>query len=115
MALNIVIAPKVRFKVDGSITDGAGKSQPFDFWLEGDRLKDTEEVSAYMTEIRDSASSTPFTDALAKRLTGWDGVKDATGPLAFGDEAVRQVLNLPGMALLVHSRYLRESGAKEKN
>jgi len=117
MALNIVVSPSVRFKVTGTIAGEDGRDVPFDFWLTADRLKDTADVQAYLDEIKDSDPSarTPVTDALAKRVTGWDGVKSGADVLPFADASLRAMLNLPGMALLVHSRYLRECGAKEKN
>lgn len=117
MTLNILVAPSVRFKVDGSMTSADGKPAPFDFWLTAERLKDTADVQAYLDEIKDAdqAARTPVTDALAKRVTAWEGVKSGDQALEFSDANLRALLNLPGMALLVHSRYLRESGAKEKN
>lgn len=117
MALNIVISPSVRFKVAGSITTEDGKDAPFDFWLTAERLKDTAEVQGYLDSIKDADPSarTPVTDALALRITGWDGVKSGSQAVDFSDASLRALLNMPGMALLVHSRYLRECGAKEKN
>lgn len=116
MGISIVISDSVRFKVAGSMNGADGKPQQFDFWLTARRLKDTDDVQQHLDAMRGSDSKTPITDAMLGVLRDWSGVNDEQGqPMAFAEDAARRLLNIPGLASLVHATYLREVGAKEKN
>lgn len=117
MAISIIVSDLVRFKVAGVINTDTGASQPFDFWLTMSRLRDTAEAQSYLGEIRDRAeSATPITDALAPRVRAWNGVTGVDGAeLPCTEEHVRELLNMVGMAAMVHTSYLQEAGAKAKN
>jgi hypothetical protein len=116
VGISIVVSDSVRFKVVGSMNGPDGKPQPFDFWLTARRLKDTADVQQHLDGLRASESKTPLTDALVGLLRDWSGVSDESGqPMPFSEDAARRLLDLPGMASLVHATYLREVGAKEKN
>lgn len=119
MALNIVVSPLVRFKVEGKFTAEDGADAPFDFHLTLDRLADDMAIKALQDDIKDlgaKGSETPLTDAILKRAHAWQGPKGPEGQdVPFSAEALRGVLNMSGMAMLVYMTYLRETGAKAKN
>ena len=116
MGISIIVAPLVRFRVEGHFTGESGQPQPFDFWLTMDRLRDVSEVQAAIDEVSKSTGQTPYTDALAPRVKAWEGPTGEGGaPLACEPGNVRSLLNLPGMALLVWTRWMRETGAQAKN
>lgn len=116
MAISIVVSDRVKFKVSGTITQANGAEQPFDFFLVADRLKTEGDQRAYLSEVGGSESATPITDTLLKRLHGWAGPKDAEGKdVPYSEDAFRQLMELPGVAYLAHTAYLRNSGAKSGN
>ena len=112
MALRIEIANKVKFKVQGTIANEAGADEKFEFSLTAKRIN-SEGVRALVDERGDE----PMVDFLASVMEGWSGVLDSAGqPVAFSQESFRTLLtNIPGLAQLVFTRYLREIGAKAKN
>lgn len=116
MAIKITVSDTVRFKVAGTINDDKGTAQPFDFTLDMQRLSTTDQVNEYLAEMNSDEGVQPITNALAKRARGWAGpMTESNEPVPFSDTAFRNLMAVPGLAFLVHSRYLRESGAKEKN
>lgn len=119
MSLQIVISPRVRFKVEGTLATETGNDAPFDFFLVLDRLATEDDVRAFSADVeaRQAAGSKyPVSDALIARARSWEGPVDANNqPVPFGDEALRNVLMLPNMTMLVYAAFLRETGAKAKN
>jgi hypothetical protein len=111
MSIKIVVSPRVKFKVRGTIKDEAGVDQPFDFWLTCRRL-DTDAMQDKMRE-RGDASITEF---MLEVIEDWAGVKDADDkPLQWSEDAWRALCRQPGVAMLSYRTYLTEAGAKEKN
>lgn len=119
MALKIVVSPRVRFKVEGTLATEAGNDAPFDFFLVMDRLASEADVKAFQADIsrrQADGSEFPVTDALVAKAHAWEGPVGADGqPAQFSEEALRGVLMLPNMTMLVYMTYLRETGAKAKN
>lgn len=116
MAISIVVSDTVRFKVSGTINSSEGVPQPFDFRLSAQRMKDTEAVQEYLRDMVASDSPTQVTDALLRYVRGWSGVKDGDGQdVPYSEEAFRSLMRIPGLAMLTHTAFLRECGAKEKN
>lgn len=112
MAIKIVVTPRVKFKVRGTIKDDAGTDQPFDFSLTCKRL-DTDAWQAKLRERGDASVS----EFMLEVVEDWAGVKDADDrPLAWSEDAWRDLCRqVPGVAMLSYRTYLVEAGAKEKN
>ena len=112
MALRIEIANKVKFKVEGTIANEAGPDEKFDFALTAKRIN-----AEGVRTLVDDRGDEPIADFLAGVIEGWSGVLDGAGqPVAFSQDSLRTLLtNIPGLAQLVFTRYLREIGAKAKN
>lgn len=111
MAIKIVVSPTVKFKVKGTIKDGNGVDQPFDFSLTCKRL-DAEQQGA----LKDESGSIVYADFMAAVIEDWDGVKDGNDAvLPFTVENWHALAKVQGVAQLTWLTYMRESGAKEKN
>lgn len=108
MSIKITVSDTVRFKVAGTIADASGP-QPFDFSLVARRL-DAEQL-----RVRLDDSDTSIVDFLAEVVTGWQGVKGDAGELPYSPDALRQLLQIPGLAALSMRSYLADVGAKAKN
>ncbi len=111
MAFKLHIAPKLKFKVRGTMKDESGTDQPFDFTLTAQRL-DADTIRA---RLKDDAEAS-LADFLATVLEDWQGIKDADDqPLPFTDANLRAVCKVPGLAPLMFQTYFAEVGAKAKN
>ncbi len=110
MAIKIVVSPKVKFTVAGTINDDNGTPQPFKFWLLCDRL----DVDSVETRFRED--SVRVADLFAEITHAWGDVQAADGtPLPYSEANLRALLKLAGLPMLVLHTYLREVGAKAKN
>lgn len=99
----------VKFKVKGSVKDGAGVDQSFAFELEAQRINQDEAQA-----IVNSGEKT--VDIMADLVTGWMGVKDGTSTIEYSTDNFRALCReYPGLSNLVFSTYLGEVGAKAKN
>jgi hypothetical protein len=112
MAIRIEIANKVKFKVEGTIANEAGAEEKFDFSVTAKRIN-----AEGVRNLIDERGDEPIVDFLVTVIEGWAGVLDAAGQaVAFSESSLRALLtNIPGLAQLVFTRYLREIGAKAKN
>lgn len=109
MSIKITVASRAKFRVKGSFNDETGKPQPFDFGLLCRRL-DAE------TLREKTAGEVNLLDFMASVTEDWFDVKgDDDKPLPFSEAALRQLLDLPGLAWLAYRTFLSETGAKEKN
>jgi len=111
MSISLVVSPKVKFPVKGSIKNEAGVDQPFDFTLTCKRL-DTEEIQAKKNED----GSYVYVDFMADVIEDWSGVKDGDKQaVPYTPDAWQALSKIPGVAALAWHAYMRENGAKEKN
>jgi hypothetical protein len=111
MAIKITISNKVKFKVDGTIKDAEGVDQPFNFSLTCKRL-DSEELTKRFADA-DGSTLLAF---LQEVTTDWASVNDDDGqPMPYSAEALSSLLRIPGLAMLVYTKYMTEIGAKAKN
>lgn len=119
MPIIITVSPTVRFKVEGVETSEDGTPVPFDFSLTADRLAQSTDVAAMRAEanrLEAAGSATPITDVMLTKLKGWAGPKTAEGvDVPFSTDAVRQLLNRPGIAALAYNAYVEAVGARAKN
>ena len=119
MAIIITVSPTVRFKVEGIETGEDGGAVPFEFSLTAERLAESTDVVALRNAAtaREAAGSlTPLTDVLLTKLKGWAGPRTAEGQdVPFSEDACRQLLNRPGIAVLAYDAYIKAVGAKAKN
>lgn len=110
MAINLIVSNHVGISVKGVIDDEDGKPNPFAFFLKCKRLKSAE------LKVSLDDKETAIADFLEAVVVGWKNVKDAGGVDAeFSTEALRQLLELPGVARMAFIAYLASVGAKEKN
>jgi hypothetical protein len=116
MALRLVLSPVVKFPVKGALTAEDGQTVDFDFTLTADRIGTSAQVGELTEAIRiaeAAGSKTPITDCLAPRVRGWHGVEDTDGePMPFTEQALCDLLNLPGAATLVLAALLRASSVR---
>lgn len=112
MAVRIEIANKVKFKIEGTIANEAGADEKFDFLVTAERIN-----AEGVRNLIDERGDEPIVDFLVTVIEGWAGVLDPAGQaVAFSEASLRTLLtNIPGLAQLVFTRYLREIGAKAKN
>lgn len=109
MSIKITVSETVRVKVQGTISDGEGP-KPFDFSLIARRL-DADQLKTRLDEQSDAL----IVDFLADITTGWAGVKGDTGEEPYSEAGLRQLMKIPGLALLTFRAYLADCGAKAKN
>jgi len=110
MPFKLIVSNTVLVPVKGVINDAAGKSSPFSFSLTCQRLNADELKEAL------SSSDTLVGDVVARVAQDWSGVLDEEGqPVAYSDLALKQLLNIPGVAALCFGAYIQAVGAKEKN
>lgn len=103
----------VTFPVRGSVGDENGKSTPFSFSITAQRTSQSD-LSQFLAELSKSAAG-ETTDFLAGRINGWSGVQDAQGAeLPFSEAALRELLNIVGVAGLVLGAYVEACSAKGK-
>ncbi|CAN7410571.1 hypothetical protein LJR074_002597 [Acidovorax sp. LjRoot74] len=111
MSISLVVSPKVKFPVKGSIKDESGVDKPFDFTLTCKRL-DTDEIQAKKNED----GSYIYADFMAGVIEDWSGVKDKDNQaVLYTTDAWQALSKIPGVAALAWQAYMRENGAKEKN
>lgn len=110
MAIKIIVSNTVKFKVKGTIKDGNGIDQPFDFSLTCKRL-DADQQAA----LKDENGNIVYVDFMEAVIQDWDGVEGADGALPYTAENWRALAKVQGIAQLAWLTYMRESGAKEKN
>ena len=111
MSIKIVVSPRVKFKVRGTVKDEAGADQPFDFSLTCRRL----DTDAMQTKLRERGDAS-ITEFMLEVIEDWAGVKDAADkPLPWSEDAWHGLCRIPGVAMLAYRTYLTEAGAKEKN
>lgn len=110
MAFNLFYSPHVGVNVRGTLNDEEGIPQPFAFVLKCKRLP-ADDIKAKVDDPEGLIS-----DFLLSVVEGWKGVNDPQGkPAEYSEEHMRQLLRLPGVALMAFRCYLAEVGAKEKN
>ncbi len=110
MAIKITVSDRVTFAVKGTLTDDAGAAQGFDFLLTARRLS-SDQLQA---ELQNTERKVP--EFMAGVVEGWKKVLDDDGAeVPFSQQALAQLFQIPGLSSLAFSRYLSESGAKEKN
>lgn len=110
MAFKLVVSNTVSVPVKGVLTDAQGRAEPFAFQLVCKRLGAADLARA--VDARDKAVG----EFLAEVVQGWSGVNDGdANAITYSDEALRQLLDVPGLAVLAFQAYLREVGAREKN
>jgi hypothetical protein len=111
MAFKIVVSDTVGVKVKGTMVDAAGISQPFDFTLFCKRL-DADTIS---NKLKNESESS-IADFMTEVTTGWQDVRgEDNATVGFNTNALRQLLNIPGIPALAFRAYLADVGAKEKN
>lgn len=111
MPIRINVADRVKFKVAGSITNEAGARDAFEFSLIARRL-DAEALRQRLAP----GSGELVSDFLADIVSGWSGVRDDAGAeIPFGDDALRQLLRIPGLANIAMQAYTEEALARGKN
>lgn len=109
MAIKITVSPRAKFYVEGTEKDEDGKDVPFKFGLLCKRTP----ADQLSSETRGEVNMADF--MLGKVETWFDVTDDDGKPLEYSEDAFRQLLKRPGMALLVYITYLRETGSKAKN
>lgn len=112
MAFRLAISNTVTVPVEGHIPDAAGRKAPFSFRLICRRLPADELRNAI------DANDATVPEFLGSVVTGWEGVQGDDGhDLTFTGEALRELLNIVGMAGVCFGAYLAACGArgKEKN
>lgn len=111
MAISIKVDNIVKFKVKGTIKDGNGIDQPFDFSLTCKRLDADQQAS-----LKDENGNIVYVDFMEAVIQDWSGVKDGNDEnLPYTAENWRALAKVQGVAQLAWLTYMRESGAKEKN
>ena len=99
----------LKFKVKGTVKDGAGVDQAFAFDLEATRINQDDAQA-----IINSGEKT--VDIMADLVTGWTGVKDGTSTIEYSSDNFRALCReYPGLSNLIFSTYFGEVGAKAKN
>ena len=99
----------LKFKVKGTVKDGAGVDQAFAFDLEATRINQDDAQA-----IINSGEKT--VDIMADLVTGWTGVKDGTSTIEYSADNFRALCReYPGLSNLIFSTYFGEVGAKAKN
>lgn len=99
----------VKFKVKGSVKDGAGVDQSFAFELEAQRINQDEAQA-----IVNSGEKT--VDIMSELVINWTGVKDGATAIEYSTDNFRALCReYPGLSNLVFTTYLGEVGAKAKN
>ena len=110
--LSFVVAPKVKFAVDGEETGADGTIKPFSFDLVGKRLS-VEELEAY---TKGEQATLTLRDFLVENIEDWDRVRDDHNqPVQFNADNFRQVLTRPGMVTLALRKYQAAIQARAKN
>ena len=99
----------VKFKVKGSVKDGAGVDQPFSFELEARRISQ-DEIQSLVRKIEEPE------DVMAELIIGWAGVKDGTAEIEYSPDNFHALCReYIGLSRLVFDTYLFEVRAKAKN
>ncbi|MEN9885770.1 MAG: hypothetical protein RL758_348 [Pseudomonadota bacterium] len=110
MTFKLVQRNSCKVPVRGVLKADDGKMEKFEFNLVCRRLGAAELKSALDDKER---SVIDFVQSLAE---GWSGVKDEDGnEIPFNQDALAQLLDVPGVARLAFDAYLVEQGAREKN
>lgn len=110
MAFKLVERNTVPVTVKGKIADENGKTEIFDFTLICKRMGADALQDALKTEDRNIKSF------MADVVEGWKGVLNQDGVnVAFNEEALDQLLDVPGIAGIAFKTYLEEQGARAKN
>jgi len=112
VAIKIVVSNKVGFKVKGTINDAAGVAQPFDFGLTCKRLDN----AAIDAKLGGDFSEPAVLGFMLDVIEGWSGVRDDDDkPVAYTEDAFRDLCKIPGVLYLAFKSYREESGVKAKN
>ncbi len=99
----------VKFKVKGSVKDGAGVDQPFSFELEATRINQDQARTI-------SKSSDTTIEVMADLIINWKGVKDGTADIEYSADNFRALCReYVGLGNVVYSSYIAEVGAQAKN
>lgn len=108
----LTIQNTVQTKVKFTLKD-KGVDRLFAFTLDCVRLEQ-DEITSRLEE-----KDKKVKDFMADLITGWDGqrlvLNEDDTPAAFSAEALDVLLNVPGVAAVIFSAYLKDAGAKEKN
>lgn len=111
MSIKIVVSNTVKFKVKGTLKDEAGVDQPFDFTLTCMRLN-----ADQVREKLQGQSDALVAEFMSDVIEDWSGVRgDDDKPVPYSEAALKELFNIPGVALLAFNTYLLEIGAKAKN
>lgn len=111
MAIKITVSNKVKFKVEGKLKGESGADEAFSFTLVCRRL-DVDGLDERITQGGDAK----VVDFLIDVTDDWLDVKDEAGkPVAYSEDAMRELCKIPGLAVLMFQTYLREVSAKAKN
>lgn len=110
MAIDIQIDDTVRFHVKGKLFDAEGREREFHFDLDMQRM-DQDEFDKELANDRITVR------ALVERLAkGWAGVKGPEGDdVPFSNNALKQLLRIPGLSNLIWVAYCEYAGARAKN
>lgn len=110
MAIDIQIDDTVRFPVKGKLFDAEGREREFHFDLDMQRM-DQDEFDKELANDRITVR------ALVERLAkGWAGVKGPEGDdVPFSNNALKQLLRIPGLSNLIWVAYCEYAGARAKN
>ncbi|WP_314435564.1 hypothetical protein [Massilia timonae] len=101
---------KLPVKVKGALPDEDGKAINFDFTLHCKR-KTQDEIDDVMKDKKSAVKE--FVREVAE---GWDGVLDAGGnAVPFANEELDELLDNPGLPLLIMHAYLEQVSATAKN
>lgn len=111
MAIKITVSNRVKFKVKGTIKDEQGVNQPFDFWLTCLR-RNADEVK----DLLENASQQTVSDFMASVVEGWEGVRgEDGGAIEYSEARLRELFQIPGIAVMTFTTYFEETSARAKN
>lgn len=111
MSIKIKVSDAVRFPVEGKLRDADGKEKDFSFELVMDRM-DQEQFDQSLTDPDSKVS-----DLVPSKARDWNGVVDTDGktPVPFSQDALKQLLLIPGLTTIVWVSYCKHAGVQAKN
>jgi len=110
MAFKLVKRSKLPVRVKGSLPEEDGAMSDFDFKLHCKRLTQ-DQLDALMTDKE--AAVKAFVVDVAE---GWEGMVNADGaPVAFSEEGLADLIENPGLPMLILQAYLKQVAAVAKN
>jgi len=110
MAFKLVKRNKISVAVKGTLPDEEGKPVHFDFKLHCKRLSQDEIDSAIKSRTGEIKG---FIREVAQ---GWEGVLDEVGAqVPFSEEILDEMINEPGIPVMIMQAYLEQVSATAKN